>query len=59
MHPPPEVLLSVLAGIEPMGVISGTSETLAVDSEESKWSIVFVWFKKRGLFGCGRVVGML
>jgi hypothetical protein len=56
-HPAPEEPLSALAGIEAMGVISGTSE--AMDSEESKWSIVFVWFKKRGVFGCGRVVGML
>jgi hypothetical protein len=42
-----------------MGVIPGTSEAMAMDSEESKWSIVFVWFKKRSVCGCGQVVGML
>lgn len=57
MHCPPPVPLSALAGIEAMGVIPGTSE--AMESEESIWSIVFVWFKKRGVFGCGQVVGML
>lgn len=57
MHCPPPVPLSALAGIEAMGVIPGTSE--AMESEESIWSIVFVWFKKRGVFGCVQVVGML
>ena len=60
MHPaPPSPVPSVSAGIEPMVVIPGTSEAMAMDSEDSKCSIVFMWFKKKGVCGCGQVVGLL
>ena len=57
MHPIPPVPPSALVGIEATGVVSGKSE--AMGSEELKRVIVFVWFKKRSVCGCGRVVGML
>jgi hypothetical protein len=57
MHPTPlPEEPSALTGIEAMGVISGTSEAMAMDSEDSKLSILFVWFKKGGMCGCGVVV---
>ena len=57
MHPVPPLPPSALTGIEAMGVVSGKSE--AMGSEEAKRVIVFVWFKKRGVCGCGWIVGML
>ena len=57
MHPVPPLPPSALTGIEAMGVVLGKSE--AMGSEEAKRVIVFVWFKKRGVCGCGWIVGML